>query len=71
MTNPLVLSMAIPDELDPSLQMFAQNALNAKIKELCGGKRKDLKHTFKKKLDFQCEKNIMLLVLLEQLITSL
>jgi len=60
MTNPLVLSMAIPDELDPSLQMFAQNALNAKIKELCGGKRKDLKHTFKKKLGFQCEKKIML-----------
>ena len=59
MTNPMVLSMAIPDEIDPTLQIFAQNAINAKIREMCGGKRKELMYTFKKKLDFKCEQQIV------------
>lgn len=59
MMDPVVLACAIPENVDPAFHFFAKDAINAALREMCGGKRKDLAYTFKKKLDFKCETKIL------------
>jgi len=59
MGEPQVLACAIPNNVDPAFHFFAKDAINAELREMCGGKRKELTYTFKKKLDFKCETKIL------------
>lgn len=59
MGEPMVLASAIPSSVDPAFHFFAKDAINAELREMCGGKRKELVYTFKKKLEFKCETKIL------------